>query len=76
MLVFPTGNAISERGLSAMGAIHTKQRSEMGHAQVFAHLMIGFNGPTVNEFTELIEIESMQPNWAFRFTQIILIFDI
>ena len=64
VLVFPTGNAISERGFSAMGAVHTKQRFELGHAQVFAHLMIGFNGPTVDEFTELIDIESRQPNWA------------
>jgi hypothetical protein len=37
VLVFPTGNAISERGFSVMGAAHSKQRSEMGHAQVFAH---------------------------------------
>jgi hypothetical protein len=29
VLVFPTGNAISERGFSAMGATHTKQRSEL-----------------------------------------------
>jgi hypothetical protein len=63
VLVFPTGNAISERGFSAMGAVHSKQRSEMRHAQVFAHLMIGFNGPTVPEFMELIDIESRQPNW-------------
>jgi hypothetical protein len=32
VLVFPTGNAISERGFSAMGAGHSKQRSELGHA--------------------------------------------
>ncbi len=36
LLVFPTGNAISERGFSAMGAIYTKPRSEMSHAQVLA----------------------------------------
>ncbi len=45
LLVFPTGNAISERGFSAMGSIHTKQRSKMSHAQVLAHLILGFNGP-------------------------------
>jgi hypothetical protein len=44
VLVFPIGNAISERGFSAMVSTHTKQRSELSHAQVFAHLMIGFNG--------------------------------
>jgi hypothetical protein len=64
VLVFPTGNANSERGFSAIGAVHTKQRSELGHAQVIAHLMIGFNGPAVDEFTELIDVESRQPNWA------------
>ena len=63
VLVFPTGNAIAERGFSAMGAAHSKQRSEMGHAQVFAHMIIGFNGPPVKEFERLIEIESRQPNW-------------
>ncbi len=62
MLVFPTGNAISERGVSAMGAAHSKQRSEMGHAQVFAHLIIGFNGPTIDEFATQMDIESRQPN--------------
>jgi hypothetical protein len=63
LLVFPTGNAISERGFSAMGAAHSKQRSELGHAQVFAHLMIGFNGPSVTEFAELLDFESRQPHW-------------
>ncbi len=51
ILVFPTGNAISERGFSAMGAIHSKQRSEMSDVQVFAHMIIGFNGPRFNYFS-------------------------
>ena len=63
LLVFPTGNAISERGFSAMGAIHTKQRSEMSHAQVLAHLILGFNGPSVPEFAALLNVESRQPHW-------------
>ncbi len=42
--IFPTGNAVAERGFSAMGAVHSKQRSEMGHEQVWAHMMIQFNG--------------------------------
>ena len=63
VLVFPTGNAISERGFSAMGAAHSKLRSELSHAQVFAHLMIGFNGPSVHDFTAQLDIESRQPNW-------------
>jgi hypothetical protein len=75
VLVFPTGNAISERGFSAMGAAHSKLRSELSHAQVFAHLMIGFNGPSV---LELI----LEHNWTLKagnqiglctFTQIISI---
>jgi hypothetical protein len=40
VLVFPTGNAIAERGFSAMGAVHSKQRSDMNHAQVLANLII------------------------------------
>ena len=63
VLVFPTGNAISERGFSAMGSAHCKQRSELSHDQVFAHLIIGFNGPTVAEFAAQLDIESRQPNW-------------
>jgi hypothetical protein len=64
VLVFPTGNAISERGVSAMGSVHCKQRSELSHDQVFAHLIIGFNGPTVAEFAAQLDIESKQPiNW-------------
>ena len=63
VLVFPTGNAISERGFSAMGATHSKQRHEMGHEQVFANLIIGFNGPSVPEFAAQLDIESRQPNW-------------
>jgi hypothetical protein len=46
-----------------MGAAHSKQRSEMGPNQVFAHLMIGFNGPSVTEFAQVLDIESRQPNW-------------
>jgi hypothetical protein len=64
VLVFPTGNAIAERGFSAMGAVHSKQRSEMSHAQVLANLIIGYNGPSVPEFAELLESESKQPHWS------------
>ena len=48
---------------SAMALAHSKQRSELGHAQLFAHLMIGFNGPTVTEFAEELNFESRQPHW-------------
>ena len=65
VLVFPTGNAIAERGFSAMGmgATHTKQRSELGRDQVFANLIIGFNGPSVTEFTAQLDNESRQRHW-------------
>jgi hypothetical protein len=63
LLVFPTGNALSERDFSAMAFLaHSKQRSELGHAQVFAHLMIGFNGPTVTEIAEELDFEGRQPH--------------
>jgi hypothetical protein len=32
-----------------MGASNSKQRSEMSHEQVFAHMIIGFNGPSTSE---------------------------
>ena len=63
VLVFPTGNAISERGFSAMGSTHTKQRSELSHAQVFAHLMIGFNGLPLPEFAAQLDVDSRLPHW-------------
>ncbi len=63
VIVFPTGNAISERGFSAMGATYSKQRSEMSDAQVFVHMIIGFNGPSVNKFAEIIRAASTLPNW-------------
>ena len=62
VLVFPTGNTISERGFSAMGRAKSKQRSELGSDQVFAHLIIGFNGPSVIDFSTEINTESRQPN--------------
>ncbi len=46
-----------------MGAVHSKQRSEMGSNQIFAHLMIDFNEPSVTEFAQVLDIDSRQPNW-------------
>jgi hypothetical protein len=65
ILVFPTGNAISERGFSAMGATHShsKQRSEMSHEQAVAHMIMGFNGPNVTEFAANVRTASKLPNW-------------
>ncbi len=60
LLIFPTGTAIAERGFSAMGAVHSKQRSEMGHEQVWAHMMVNFNGPKLSEYANIfiIDVES------------------
>jgi len=58
MLVFSTGNAISERGFLAMGAAKTKGRSELSVKQMLAYMMIGFNGPSVAAFAEMIDVES------------------
>ena len=63
LLIFPTGNAVAERGFSAMGAVHSKQRSEMSHEQVWAHMMIQFNGPQLSEYAKKIDMESRVPNW-------------
>jgi hypothetical protein len=63
LLIFPTGNAIAERGFSAMGAVHTKQRSEMSHEQVWAHMVIQYNGPTLAAYAEQLDVESRMPNW-------------
>ena len=71
VLVFPTGNAIAERGFSAMGATHTKQRSELGRDQVFANLIIGFNGPSVTEFSAQLDIESRQRHWPLYLCPIV-----
>ncbi len=49
-----------------MAGTHTKQRSEMRREQVFAHLMIGFNGPSVPEFSAQLDVESRQPNWPLH----------
>jgi hypothetical protein len=66
LLVFPTGNAMSERGFSAMGATHSKQRSELSHEKVLASMVIGFNGPPVFDFSSSIDRESREkfgPEW-------------
>ena len=55
LLIFPRGTlAIAERGFSAMGATHTKTRSQLSHEQVWAHMIVQFNGRNT---------ESMVPNW-------------
>ena len=63
LLIFPTGNACAERGFSAMGATHTKERQEMTNEQVWAHMVIQYNGPELDEYTKILDVESRVPNW-------------
>ena len=65
LIVFPTGNAIAERGFSAMAAAHNSSRSQLGHEQTFVHMLINFNGPSTGEFAERIDTESttLGINW-------------
>jgi hypothetical protein len=66
LLIFPTGNAIAERGFSAMGATHTKTRSDLSHEQVWAHMMVQFNGPSLPAYAQMLNAESIAPNWWGR----------
>jgi hypothetical protein len=64
LLVFPTGNACAERGFSAMSATHTKERQEMSHEQVWAHMAVQYNGPELDAYAEKLDAESRSgPNW-------------
>jgi hypothetical protein len=66
LLVFPTGNAMSERGFSAMKATHSKERSALSHEQTLANMVIEYNGPSVFEFAASIDKESREkfgPEW-------------
>ncbi len=47
-LILATGNAISERGFSAMANVHTKLRSELGLDHVFGGMLAAFNGPSLS----------------------------
>jgi hypothetical protein len=44
-----------------MSVAHSKLRSELSHAQVFAHFMIGFDGPSVPDYSLISE-----HNWTLR----------
>ena len=65
MLLHLTCNALAERGFSAMGAAHSKNRSELSHEQVLAHILIGFNGPSLTEFKLSLNLDSKAhgTNW-------------
>ena len=57
-LIIATGNAISERGFSAMSAVHGKSRSELGLPQVLASMLAAFNGKSYEDFFQQINRES------------------
>ena len=59
MLIVATGNAISERGFSAMAAVHSKSRSELGLPQVLASMLAAFNGPSYEDFFNAIERQGL-----------------
>jgi hypothetical protein len=51
-LIVATGNAISERGFSAMAAVHGKSRSELAPPHVLASMLVVFNGASYKGFCE------------------------
>ena len=59
-LIIATGNAISERGFSAMSAVHSKNRSELGLDQVFASMLVAFNGKSYKDFYEEMNRDSTE----------------
>jgi hypothetical protein len=60
MLVLTTGNAISERGFSAMSNAHTKSRSQLSVAQCRANMVISFNGQNYQDFANRLNRESLK----------------
>jgi hypothetical protein len=68
LLLFPTGNAISERGFSAVNATNTKGRYAMSVKQSLATMIISFNGPTYEAFKQSLDADSISQGvewWGF-----------
>jgi hypothetical protein len=68
LLLFPTGNAISKRGFSAVNATNTKGRYSMSVKQSLATMIIGFNGPTYEAFKQSLDDDSISQGvewWGF-----------
>ena len=64
LIIFPTGNAVAERGFAQMGGVHNKQRSEMTAEQVWAHMLVLYNGPTtVEAYADKLNVDSRVPGW-------------
>ena len=52
-----------------MGAAKTKGRSELSVKQVMAYMVIGFNGPSLKDFSDMVDIESktfQKQWWGYR----------
>jgi hypothetical protein len=46
-----------------MGAVHCMRHSEMSHEQVWAHMMVQFNGPPLGTYAQMLDAESRMLNW-------------
>ena len=46
-----------------MNATHTKERQEMSHEQVWAHLAVRYNGPDEEAYAKKLDVESSVSNW-------------
>jgi len=65
LALFPTGNAISERGFSALNATNTKGRYSLGVKQALCTMIISFNGPSYKAFKIALDEQSLDEgkNW-------------
>ena len=65
LLIFPTGNAISERGFSALNATATKGRYQLSVKEALNTMIISFNGPTYEAFRMALDEQSLAEgkNW-------------
>jgi hypothetical protein len=55
-LIFPTGYA--------MGAVHSKCHTKTSRGeQVWAHMMVQFNGPPLGNYAQTLDAESRMHNW-------------
>ena len=65
LALFPTGNAISERGFSALNATNTKGRYSLGVKQALYTMIISFNGPSYKAFKIALDEQSLDEgkNW-------------
>ena len=68
--LFPTGNAISERGFSALNATNTKGRYSLSVQQALATMIISFNGPSYEAFRIALDSQSLEKGkekdwWGF-----------